>query len=152
MGLVRLWKEAGQEQQVNDLIAEYLRRDLINKILGNSDNHGRNMAVIRDDDRLRLAPIYDLAPMVLDAEGVTRTTKWSSDIERAGEVDWRRACESLSPLISPEQAFEQLRQDAALLLALPDLLRDSGLPEVVMNHPAVALRQLEQRFRGWGLL
>ncbi len=95
---------------------------------------------------------YIAAPMVLDAEGVTRTTKWSTDIERAGEVDWRKACESLSPLIRPEQAFEQLRQDAVLLLALPDLLRESGLPEVVMNHPAVALRQLEQRMNAWGLL
>jgi serine/threonine-protein kinase HipA len=150
--LTRLWKEAGQGHQIPALIAEYLRRDLINKILGNSDNHGRNMAVIRGADTLRLAPIYDLAPMVLDAEGITRTTKWSAAIERAGEVDWRAACDSLSDLLEPQAAFEQLRDDAARLLALPDLLSTSGLPDVVMNHPAIALRQLEQRMKAWDLV
>lgn len=151
-GLVKLWVQAGQGGQAGELIADYLRRDLINKILGNSDNHGRNMAVIREAGTLRLAPIYDLAPMVLDAEGVTRTTKWAAGIERAGEIDWRAACASLADLIEPQLAFEQLRQDAIRLLALPDLLSASGLPEAVMNHPAIALRQLEQRMKAWELI
>jgi len=150
--LAGLWINAGQKDQVPDLVAEYLRRDLINKILGNSDNHGRNTAIIRSDEQLRLAPIYDLAPMVMDAEGITRTTKWASPVERGGEVDWRAACNLLEPLMDPQQAFERLRQDARGLLALPDLLADSGLPDAVMNHPAIALKNLEQRMKDWGLL
>jgi len=150
--LARLWIKVGQRDQVPDLVAEYLRRDLINKILGNSDNHGRNTAIIRSDDRLQLAPIYDLAPMVMDAEGVTRTTKWASPVERGGEVDWSAACQLLEPLVSPQQAFERLRQDALGLMALPDLLADLGLPDAVMNHSAIALKNLEQRMKGWGLL
>lgn len=150
--LAGLWRNAGQKADIPDLIAEYLRRDLINKILGNSDNHGRNTAIIRSDDRLRLAPIYDLAPMVMDAEGITRTTKWASPVERGGEVDWRAACELLNALVEPDQAFERLRQDARVLLALPDLLVDSGLPDAVLDHPAIALKNLEQRMNGWGLL
>ena len=150
--LAGLWIKAGQKDQVPDLVAEYLRRDLINKILGNADNHGRNTAIIRSDAQLRLAPIYDLAPMVMDAEGITRTTKWASPVERGGEVDWRAACHLLGSLLDPQQAFERLRQDAHGLLALPDLLHDAGLPEVVMNHPAIALKNLEQRMKGWGLL
>lgn len=150
--LAGLWIKAGQKADIPDLIAEYLRRDLINKILGNSDNHGRNTAILRSDDRLRLAPIYDLAPMVMDAEGITRTTKWASPVERGGEVDWRAACELLNALVEPDQAFERLRQDARALLALPDLLVDSGLPDAVLDHPAIALKNLEQRMNGWGLL
>lgn len=150
--LAKLWIEAGQKAQVVDLVADYLRRDLINKILGNSDNHGRNTAVIRGKDAMRLAPIYDLAPMVMDAEGITRTTKWPATVERAGDVDWRSACDSLAGLLDPQQAFDRLCQDAKTLLALPDLLLDSGLPDAVMNHPAIALRNLEQRMKGWGLL
>lgn len=149
--LAQLWINAGQKEQVSDLVAEYLRRDLINKILGNSDNHGRNTAIIRSDDRLRLAPIYDLAPMVMDAEGITRTTKWASPVERGGEVDWLAACQLLEALVSPQEAFERLREDARSLMALPDLLADSGLPEAVMNHPAIALKNLEQRMKDWGL-
>ena len=148
--LVGLWIKAGQKDQVPDLVAEYLRRDLINKILGNSDNHGRNTAIIRSDAQLQLAPIYDLAPMVMDAEGITRTTKWASPVERGGEVDWRAACQLLAPLVDPQQVFERLRQDAFRLMALPDLL--AGLPDSVMNHPAIALKNLEQRMKGWGLL
>lgn len=150
--LARLWKQAEQGQQVADMIADYLRRDLINKVLGNADNHGRNMAVIRATDSLKLAPIYDLAPMVLDPEGITRTTKWAPDIERAGEIDWQAACASLTDLVDPAQAFERLRQDATQLLALPDLLSAAGLPIQVMNHPAIALGRLEQRMKTWGLL
>ncbi|MGK0148695.1 type II toxin-antitoxin system HipA family toxin [Pseudomonas putida] len=149
--LVGLWKMAGQSKEVPDLIADYLRRDLINKILGNADNHGRNTAIIRTGDTVRLAPIYDLAPMVMDQEGVTRTTKWPALIERAGEIDWQEACVALAEFIDPDEAYQRLRQEARHLLALPDILSGLGLPEVVMNHPAIALGKLERRMAEWGL-
>lgn len=149
--LAALWKQAGQQDLIPNLVAEYLRRDLLNKILGNSDNHGRNTAIIRDVDSLRLAPIYDLAPMVMDDEGITRTTKWSLDVERAGQINWRAACELLSGIIEPDMAFDRLRADAELLRALPDLLRAEGLPDVTMNHPQIALKHLDQRLQEWGL-
>jgi len=149
--LSRLWSQAGQQAQIPDLVAEYLRRDLINQMLGNSDNHGRNTAIIRSREGFRLAPIYDLAPMVMDAEGITRTTKWSKSIERAGVVNWRAACDSLVHILDPQQAFERLRQDARQLRALPDILRDSGLPEATFTHPAIALGKLDQRLTAWGL-
>lgn len=60
--LVELWQSVGQGQQVGDLVFEYLRRDLLNLILGNSDNHGRNTSILRMDKGVKLAPIYDLAP------------------------------------------------------------------------------------------
>jgi serine/threonine-protein kinase HipA len=136
---------------VPDLVADYLRRDLLNKILGNSDNHRRNTAIIRDVDSFRLAPIYDLAPMVMDEEGVTRTTKWPKDLEVAGEIDWSGVCDALVGITHPADALERLRQDADRLLALPDILAASGLPDVTMNHPSIALKNLEQRLKNWGL-
>lgn len=54
--------------------------------------------------------------------------------------------------MDPQQTFERLRQDARQLMALPDLLRDLGLPDAVMNHPAIALKNLEQRMNDWELL
>ncbi len=149
--LAALWKHAGQQDQIPDLVAEYLRRDLLNKILGNSDNHGRNTAIIRGVDSFRLAPVYDLAPMVMDGEGITRTTKWSREVERAGQIDWRGACESLSSIIDPDMAYQRLRADVEPLRALPDLLSAEGLPELTMNHPQIALKNLDQRLREWGL-
>ncbi|EJM24062.1 HipA-like protein [Pseudomonas sp. GM21] len=159
--LAGLWRGAGQADQIPSLVADYLRRDLINKILGNSDNHGRNTAIIRDTASFRLAPIYDLAPMVMDDEGVTRTTKWPKDLERAGDVDWRGVCRALADIADPDDplaalseaqdSFERLREDAKRLMALPDILAASGLPEVTMNHPQIALKNLEQRLKEWGL-
>ena len=149
--LAGLWQSAGQTAQVEDLVLDYLRRDLLNKILGNSDNHGRNTAIIRHTDSFELAPIYDLAPMVMDDEGITRTTKWSRELEIAGDVDWRGVCDALAGIVDSSVIFERLREEAGRLRALPDLLVDSGLPEVTMNHPRIALRHLEQRLNEWGL-
>jgi serine/threonine-protein kinase HipA len=149
--LVHLWMQAGQVSLVPDLLSDYLRRDLLNKILGNSDNHGRNTSIIRGADSLHLAPIYDLAPMVMDDEGVTRTTKWPKDLEVAGEVKWRRVCDALAGIGNSEALYETLREDAHRLLALPDILTASGLPEATMNHPGIALRNLDQQLKNWGL-
>ncbi|WP_411381812.1 type II toxin-antitoxin system HipA family toxin [Pseudomonas sp. MPB26] len=149
--LVDLWKVAGQSHDVPALVAEYLKRDLLNKILGNSDNHGRNTSIIRQADTLRLAPIYDLAPMVMDDEGVTRTTKWPRELERAGEVDWLGVCHLLADLADPHKLFDDLRDAAQQLCALPDILSANGLPAVTMNHPGIALKNLPQRLQEWGL-
>ncbi|MHC8397759.1 HipA domain-containing protein [Pseudomonas sp. LB3P93] len=159
--LARLWREAGQADQIPNLVADYLRRDLLNKILGNSDNHGRNTAIIRDTASFRLAPIYDLAPMVMDDEGVTRTTKWPKELERAGDVDWRGVCRALADIADPNDplaalsdapnSFDRLREDAKRLAALPDILTASGLPDATMNHPRIALKNLEQRLKEWDL-
>ncbi|WP_244165851.1 type II toxin-antitoxin system HipA family toxin [Pseudomonas abietaniphila] len=149
--LANAWSSNGQDDEIPALVAEYLRRDLINQVLGNSDNHGRNTSILRDEKRLGLAPIYDLAPMVMDEEGVTRTTKWPDPIERAGEVDWLAACRSLAPWADPDQLFEGLKADARRLLALPDLLSEGGLPQKTFKHPRIALTRLHPTFRAWGL-
>ncbi|MGO4802237.1 type II toxin-antitoxin system HipA family toxin [Pseudomonas sp. W22_MBD1_FP4] len=86
--LAETWIAAGQESEIPDMVSEYLRRDLINQIVGNTDNHGGNLSILRGKERVSFAPIYDLAPMVMDIEGVVRITRWSTKIERLGSVDW----------------------------------------------------------------
>ncbi|MES2820846.1 MAG: HipA domain-containing protein [Pseudomonadota bacterium] len=149
--LARLWRDVGQGERVGQLVLDYLVRDLLNQVLGNSDNHGRNTSVIRDAAGAGLAPLYDLAPMVMDDEGITRTTKWPKHIEVAGEVDWRQACQAVADLTDPDTLFERLRQESNRLLPLPDMLRDLGLPHRTMNHPRIALNRLEPTLAKWGL-
>jgi serine/threonine-protein kinase HipA len=118
-------------------------------------------AIIRDTASFRLAPIYDLAPMVMDDEGVTDTTKWPKELERAGDVDWRGVCRALADIADPNDplaalsdapnSFDRLREDAKRLAALPDILTASGLPDATMNHPRIALKNLEQRLKEWDL-
>ena len=100
----------------------------------------------------RWAPIYDLAPMVMDEEGVTRTTKWPKHIELAGEVNWRVACAEAAEWVDPDELFQRLRAAAQEFQALPDLLNAEGLPASTMNHPRIALRNLRQRLVQWGLI
>jgi serine/threonine-protein kinase HipA len=90
--------------------------------------------------------------MVMDEEGVTRTTKWPEPIERAGEVDWLGACRTLAQWDDPDRLFDGLRRDAQTLLALPDLLNDAGLPQQTFKHPRIAVSRLERTFATWGLV
>ena len=155
--LVELWDLAGQGSEVEELVFEYVRRDLLNRILGNSDNHGRNLSVLRYADRLELAPIYDLAPMVLDPEGISRSTKWRE--EQAGSPPWRSLCDDLErqlakragyrPLV-PGWLFERVREQARAFLALPDLL--TALPDDIRRQEQrLPVLLLEQRLQEWGL-
>lgn len=150
--LAQTWDAAGQGTEIPALVAEYLRRDLLNQILGNTDNHGRNLSILRSRERIDLAPIYDLAPMAMDPEGVVRTTRWPEGIERLDGTDWRAACNALARWSDPERLFEGLRDDARQLLALPDLLNELGLPEQTWQAPTIPLARLETTLRCWGLL
>lgn len=145
--LIDLWRTNGQDRELEELVFEYLRRDLLNRILGNSDNHGRNTAIFRYRGRFELAPIYDLAPMVLDPQGITRTTKWRP--EHLGNPDWRAICEYFQDLVSPDVLFERLRGAAEMFRGLPDLLVD--LPEEVRQAQSIPLNNLDRRLTEWGL-
>ena len=146
--LAALWTSNGQGVEVEDLVFEYVRRDLLNKILGNSDNHGRNTAIFRGAGRFQLAPIYDLAPMVLDEEGVTRATKWES--ERRGNPDWAEVCAALKDIAEPRALMARLKQAAQTFRALPELLAD--LPDEVKRSANIPLNDLDRRLGEWGLL
>lgn len=145
--LIQLWSENGQGAEVEALISEYLRRDLLNRVLGNSDNHGRNTAIFRRDGKFELAPIYDLAPMVLDPEGITRVTKWVP--EHLGNPDWKVICGVFPQWASADALFQQLLETAETFRALPDLL--TGLPDDMRTAQSIPLNKLDQRLAEWGL-
>jgi serine/threonine-protein kinase HipA len=150
--LAETWIAAGQESEIPDMVSEYLRRDLINQIVGNTDNHGGNLSILRGKERVNFAPIYDLAPMVMDIEGVVRITRWTTNIERLGSVDWGAVCARFAHRTDPEWLFDRLQADARLLLALPDLLQDLGLRQEAWRSPMIPLRCLEDTFRRWKLM
>lgn len=130
-------------------LLDYLKRDLLNLVFGNSDNHGRNTALLKTEAGMRLAPIYDFAPMKMDPEGVTRTTKWDQ-FELGGVVDWPALLASFGP--DEEFLRAGLRDLALRLRTLPQLLRELGLPAETLTFPALDLQRTEARLRAWGLL
>ena len=145
--LIELWCINGQNDEVAQLIFEYIRRDLLNRILGNSDNHGRNTSIFRYRERFDLAPIYDLAPMVLDAEAVTRTTKWHTEIK--GSPKWRDICAGFPQWYAPDDLYERIRDAAKAFRALPDLLVD--MPLDIRQSNALPVNDLDRHLGYWEL-
>lgn len=137
---------------VEAFIIEWVRRDLLNIIFGNSDNHGRNTAFLRYGDQIQLAPIYDFAPMKADPEGVIRTMQWHNKIELGGHYDFVALAASLSDLISPERLLASLRETALSLLGLQVRLIQRGVPASVMEMPVMGFAHIEQRLKAWKLL
>jgi len=146
--LIELWLANDQADEIAGLVFEYIRRDLLNRIVGNSDNHGRNISIFRHEGRFRLAPIYDLAPMVLDPEGVTRVTKWEN--ERLGAPHWAAVCGLFREHVDPAHLLTRLRAAAEEFRALPGLLKD--MPEEIRLAQSIPLNNLDARLKEWGLL
>lgn len=150
------WRDAGQQDDVEEMVIEYLRRDILNILLGNSDNHGRNTSIIRLDDGLALAPIYDLAPMVLDDSGITRTSRWNKENELGGTYNWRGICAEASAAskVNSDVLWGGLCDFAKGLAPLKRIAEECGVPEKVLNYQVASLNLsgTEERLKTWGLL
>lgn len=134
------------------LVCEYLQRDLLNVAFGNTDNHGRNMAVLKKGMNVSLAPIYDFAPMKADPEQVLRTTTWGNTFELGGDIHWFALCDSLADYGDPQVFKSHLSDLAVKLVDLPVRLQQRGVPESVLTMPAMGFSRLPQRLRDWGLI
>ncbi|WP_010628748.1 type II toxin-antitoxin system HipA family toxin [Halomonas sp. KM-1] len=133
-------------------VSEWVKRDLLNVAFGNSDNHGRNAALLKRPEGIWHSPVYDFAPMKADPEGVTRTTRWGSPFEEGGEFDWPAIANALDDLVPASQLMQELRELAARLCGLQQRLAERGVPERTLTLPAVGLSTLERRLERWGLL
>ena len=68
---------------VNEVI-EYVKRDLLNLAIRNTDNHARNTAVQQlKDGTVQLTPVFDIAPMFMDREILVRASRW---LDKSGRV------------------------------------------------------------------
>lgn len=149
--VLEVLREVVGEEAWPRTLLEYLRRDLLNVVFGNSDNHGRNIAVLRDEDGVRLAPVFDFAPMKMDEEGVVRTTRWRRFEEGRAGIDWPGLLSSFED-VDREYLHEGMRSLARRLLELPALLEELRLPRTTLEFPAIGLRSTADKLRAWGLL
>lgn len=150
--LATLLPEADPAFNVKEFVIEWVCRDLLNVAFGNSDNHGRNSAVLKTGDSIRLSPVYDFAPMKADPEGVIRSTKWSPPLEEAGGFKWREISLALARYVPPDELFESLRKQAQALQGLYERLRQRGVSSHILEMPAIGLKQLDKKLSHWDLL
>ncbi|WP_018605548.1 type II toxin-antitoxin system HipA family toxin [Uliginosibacterium gangwonense] len=114
-------------------VAEFIKRDILNQALRNTDNHARNTAVQRlPDGTVQLTPLYDFAPMYLDREVIPRSSKWQ--IKGVELTEWRDIVGALS-LASDvsDQVIQELRAFAEPLNRLPQIMQDQGVDPVIIQ-------------------
>ena len=145
-------QELGKKFDRAAFVCEWVKRDFLNVVYGNSDNHGRNTALIKRPQGIWLSPIYDFAPMKADPEGVTRTTTWGSPYEEAGRFDWHAIAMALSDLVEPERVISELKQLAVQLVDLRERLAARGVPEQLLAKPTFGFDFLNEKLRNWQLV
>ena len=109
-------------------LLEFVRRDVLNIALGNTDNHGRNTAVIRHaDNQVLLSPLYDFAPMILDPQGIARVSRWENE-EEQGRPHWRLLTDYLCDSgCEKSEVLTMWRELAQKVSQLPAVMQRSGV-------------------------
>lgn len=130
------------DSERDDLLVEYLLRDAINEAIGNTDNHGRNTALLKRDGLIQLAPAYDLAPMVLDREAIARSTRWPDQF-RSGHLnaDYPAIIADLAD--DAAAVAERFQEQLETLTQFQEVAERLGLPERIRMHPRISFNKFE---------
>lgn len=107
---------------------EFLRRDVLNQAMRNTDNHARNHAVQRlPDGRVQLTPLFDFAPMFVDPELVPRALHWA-DVDDIRLHAWQDIFPALGlPPADIAATTRALAAFAPTVEALPGTMRNQGV-------------------------
>lgn len=114
-------------------ILEYILRDFLNIVCGNTDNHGRNTAFIKTPEgTIQLSPLFDFAPMVLDDSGIARVSRWQNE---SGQIpDFKTIADTLrTHNFEFEESKIFFKDVLAKLMNLPKLLIRYGVEEEVIE-------------------
>ena len=134
-------------------LREYILRDILNLALRNTDNHGRNVAILRTGANVALSPLFDFAPMFLDPEGIGRMSRWED--ERPGsQPEWGIICEKFEDLMSPGETRNWLADLSTEVLRLPDVMEREHVDDDIIQRLAdwldeVAAGLADARPRTW---
>jgi serine/threonine-protein kinase HipA len=125
---------------------EFIRRDVLNLAMRNTDNHARNTAVQTIDGVTRITPLFDFAPMYLDPEGITRSARWYHPESRKELRNWKDILEQLA-LPEQERALvvDALVRFGDQLVELPDCMRDVGVDDDIVEFvtPSIAAQRTQ---------
>ncbi|MNZ98662.1 hypothetical protein D3C78_1179560 [compost metagenome] len=90
--------------------------------------------------------------MKADPEVVTRSTTWGSPYEEGGEYRWAQITQKLAPWCDPDLSLGTLKSLAINLLGLKQRLVDKGVPEKIIEMPALSFDYIEAKLKRWELL
>ena len=129
-------------------VCELVCRDAVAWALGDTDNHGRNTALLKPlDGSVALSPLFDFAPMYLDPELVKRSTRWRS--EGPGEVpDWADVCTFVEGAVAEAPIRGALAELGERLTGAVELMRGLGVDESICERRAPFVAQVAAALRG----
>ena len=125
---------------------EFIRRDVLNLAMRNTDNHARNTAVQMVDGLVRLTPLFDFAPMYLDPEGITRSARWYHTETRKELRRWEDVLGHLAlPDTERTQVVEALVSLGEQLEFLPDCMREMRVDDDIVDFvlPDIAAQRAQ---------
>ena len=126
---------------------EFLKRDVLNLAMRNTDNHARNTAVQVCDDEVRLTPLFDFAPMYLDPDGIPRAARWYHPETKKELHDWPTILASIAmPDAERQQIVLALVRFGQQLPALEQHMQAAGVDDDIiaflLPHIATQMAQL----------
>jgi serine/threonine-protein kinase HipA len=127
---------------------EFLKRDVLNLAMRNTDNHARNTAVQKNDGRVSLTPLFDFAPMYLDPAGIPRAARWYHPETNKELQHWQ---DILAALALQDEERNQIRLElyrfGQQLIALEQHMQEAGVDDDIIAflkpHIAAQIQQLQ---------
>jgi serine/threonine-protein kinase HipA len=149
----KVWSRIKDASQMSsaDFARQYVVRDFLNLVFGNSDNHGRNISFLKFEGDIRFAPIYDFAPMKADPELVTRLFKWERNCEKGGLVNFKQVANELVDFCEPVELIDFIKQLALKLVDLPELLEQLNCPAEILDFPAIGFKNIKNKLAEMGV-
>lgn len=134
---------------------EFLKRDVLNLAMRNTDNHARNTAIQVVGNEVRLTPLFDFAPMYLDPELIARVCRWYHPQTRKELTVWGDVLDAID--CDPEERRRIRMAMAAFGMALTrlsDTMRGAGVDDDIIEHLQAGIdeqvRQLQDLARAPG--
>jgi serine/threonine-protein kinase HipA len=125
---------------------EFIKRDVLNLAMRNTDNHARNTAVQRlPNGKVQLTPVFDFAPMFKDPEIVPRSCHWRG-INGTRQTRWPDIIGELQLPNGERVAIAQALLDFANTVSrLESFARDCGVEDEILRP---CLRTIEEQAMG----
>lgn len=113
---------------------EFLKRDVLNLAMRNTDNHARNTAMQVVDGKVQLTPLFDFAPMYLDPEVSPRVLRWYRPDTRIELTDWADVLAALSVDDGERKRLaDALRAFALHIERLPEVMAAQGVDQDIIE-------------------
>lgn len=130
---------------------EFLKRDVLNLAMRNTDNHARNTAVQQIGKEVRLTPLFDFAPMYLDPEGIARAARWYHPQTRKELSDWREVVAALAlDEAETTRICRELVQFGEPMRELLTHMREAGVDEDIIAFLRPSIEEQIRRLDALG--